>query len=154
MEKLKVLKENALKAYEAADANGKKLLVDLFPGQIIPISIHERMAGGETISFEDILADQKTTSEQFLKRIENDTEDEAAFKRAKLISLAINKTPLTDEEYWYVPYFSRSGSGFSCAGTTNWCTGSDVGARLCGFRKREDAIYAGKTFQEIYKPLL
>lgn len=154
MEKLKVLKENALKAYEAADANGKKLLVDLFPGQIIPISIHTRIAAGETITFEDILADQGISVEAFTDRIENDTEDEAAYKRAKLISLAINKTPLTDGETWYVPYFTRSGSGFSYTLYDNWNSCTNVGARLCGFRKREDAIYAGKTFTSIYQPLL
>lgn len=154
MEKLKVLKENVLKAYEAQDANGKKLLVDLFPGQIVPISIHVRIAAGETITFDDILADQKTTAAEFADRIENDTEDEAAYKRAKLISLAINKTPLTDSETWYTPYFYRSGSGVSLARYAVWDTHTSVGARLCGFRNREDAIYAGKTFNEIYKPLL
>lgn len=151
---LKVKKENALKAYEAADEKGKKLLADLFPGQIVPISIHEKIKNGDTISFEDILADQGITDQKFANSIVYGTEDEAAYKRAKLISLAINKTPLTDSEPWYTPYFTRSGSGFSFSITYGWNTNAFVGARLCGFRRREDAIYAGKTFPHIYKPLL
>lgn len=154
MEKLKVLKENVLKAYEAQDANGKKLLVDLFPGQIIPISIHTRIANGETLTFEDILADQKISVEDFAKLILLDTEDEAAFKRAKLIAKAINITPLKDDEYWYVPVFKKSGSGFSCSNAFSWDTLAIVGARLYGFRERAMSDYAGKTFTHIYKPLL
>lgn len=153
-ENLKVKKENALKAYEAADASGKKLLIDLFPGQIVPISIHVRIANGETISFDDILADQKITPAEFDKSIANHSEHAAALERTALISKAINITPLKDNENWYVPYFNRSASGFSCADSFYWNTNSFVGARLCGFRKIEDAIYAGKTFTEIYKPLL
>lgn len=154
MEKLKVLKENALKAYEAADANGKKLLVDLFPGQIVPISIHERINNGEAISFEDILSELNTTVGEFEETIANHSEPAAALERAILISKAINKTPLTDSETWYVPYFTRSGSEFSSSFYDFWRTCTVVGARLCGFRRREDAIYAGKTFTNIYKPLL
>lgn len=153
-ENLKVKKENVLKAYEAQDDKGKQLLVDLFPGQIIPISIHVRIAAGETLTFEDILADQGISVQKFDNGIVYDTEDEAAYKRAKLISLAINKTPLTDSENWYVPYFTRSGSEFSYSYYVNWHADANVGARLCGFRRKEDAIYAGKTFTNIYKPLL
>lgn len=127
---LKVKKENALIAYEAADEKGKKLLADLFPGQIVPIGIHERIKNGEVISFEDILADQGITDQKFANSIVYDTDDEAAYKRAKLISLAINKTPLTDSETWYTPYFTRSGSGFSFSYTGRWNTDSDVGAHI------------------------
>jgi hypothetical protein len=153
-ENLKVKKENALKAYEAADDKGKKLLADLFPGQIVPINIHVRIAAGEAISFEDILLDLKITPAEYEEMIDNHSEHAAAFERAILISKAINKTPLTYHETWYVPYFTRSGSGFSYTLSLNWNSSSDVGARLCGFRRREDAIYAGKTFPHIYKPLL
>lgn len=153
-ETVKVKKENLMNAYEKGNSEIKDTLVRLFPGHIIPISIHERIANGETISFEDILADQKILPEDFAKRIALDTPDEVAFKRAKLISLAINKTPLIDSEYWYVPYFTKSGFVFSDSFFENWAAYSFVGSRLCGFRKREDAIYAGKTFEQIYKPLL
>jgi hypothetical protein len=151
---LKVKKENALIAYEAADEKGKKLLADLFPGQIIPISIRERIENGDVITFEDILSDQGITVDDFAKRIANDTEDEADWKRAKLIAKSINVTPLKNGEYWYVPIFNKSSSGFSFAFIDSWFTYAAVGARLHGFRKRSDAEYAGKTFQNIYKSLV
>lgn len=152
-ENLKVKKENALKAYEAADASGKKLLVDLFPGQIVPVSIHERIKNNETITFDDILTDQKTTAEEFAVRIANDTDDEAAFKRGKLISKALNITPLKDGEWWYVLIFNKAGFGFSGVGRAWTCSASYVGSRLLGFRDRNIAEYVGKTLGEIYKPL-
>lgn len=150
---LKVKQENALIAYEAADEKGKKLLADLFPGLIAPLSIRERIDKDEVLTFEDILADQGITPEDFANIIGNDTEDEAAWKRIKLISKAINATPLKNDEYWYVPIFTKSGSGFSTTTYVSWDAITYVGARLYGFRNRSDAEYVGKTFTSIYKPL-
>lgn len=152
-ETVKVKKENLLNAYENGSQDFKDGLVRLFPGHIIPISIHVRIANGEAISFEDILADQKNTPEEFAESIENDTEDEAAWKRAKLISKAINITPLQNNENWYVPVFTKSGSEFSLTNYGYWTTTSLVGARLYGFRERAMSDYAGKTFAHIYQPL-
>jgi hypothetical protein len=105
-------------------------------------------------SFDDVLADQGITASDFIKRIEYDTEDEAAYKRMKLIALAINEGELDAGQTWWEPLFNRdSGSGFSDANADFWCTHTNTGARL-SFKSRELAVYAGQTFADIYKPFM
>lgn len=148
-EKLKVLKENAEKAYQAADANGKKLLQDLFPGVLVPINVMERIN-----TWEDVLADHKLTEAEFVDMIENDTEDEAAYKRCKLIALSLNERPLRRDENWYMPVFNKTGFGFSHTVYVYWTTYATVGSRLLGFKSRELSDHAGSKFAHIYKPLI
>lgn len=152
-ETVKIKKENLLNAYENGTKDFKDGLVRLFPGQIIPIGIHERIKNRETISFEDILADQKITPEAFEATIYNHSEYTAAFERAVLISKAFNITPLKDGEYWYVLYLNKSGSEFSSATFDYWRANTNVGARLIGFRNRADAEWVGNNLAHIYKPL-
>ena len=86
-------------------------------------------------------------------------EQEAMKAHAKLIIIAkaINGDWVPDwnnnNEYKYCPWFkmgSSSGVGFSYFGYDYWYTFSYVGSRLC-FENREKAVYAGKTFVELYK---
>ncbi len=85
-------------------------------------------------------------------------EQEPMKAHAKLIIIAkaINGdwTPnWTDGRWKYYPWFemgSPSGGGLSCDDYGSWDTYSVVGSRLC-FENREKAIYAGQTFEELYK---
>jgi hypothetical protein len=85
-------------------------------------------------------------------------EQEPMKAHAKLIIIAkaINGdwTPnWTDGSWKYYPWFemgSPSGGGFSCDDCDFWSTSSVVGSRLC-FENREKAVYAGKTFEQLYK---
>ncbi|QTE37515.1 hypothetical protein J3L18_00155 [Mucilaginibacter gossypii] len=148
-EKLKVLKENAEKAYQSADASGKKLLQDLFPGVLVPIKVTDRIK-----TFDDVLKDNGLTADEFTDMIENDTEDEAAYKRIKLIAKSLNEGELKNNQTWYLPVFNRDpGFGFSNADYDGWHTGTTVGSRLC-FKSAELAMYAGRTFAAIYKPFV
>jgi hypothetical protein len=84
---------------------------------------------------------------------------QAMIDHAKLIIInkAINEDWIPDwlnyNQTKYYPWFemgSSSGVGFSCDDYVDWSTSSNVGSRLC-FESREKAIYAGKTFIELYK---
>ena len=86
-------------------------------------------------------------------------EQEPMKAHAKLIIIAkaINGDWVPDwtDGNWnkYYPWFemgSPSGGGFSYGGYGSWDTDSDVGSRLC-FESREKAIYAGQTFEDLYK---
>jgi hypothetical protein len=150
MKKLNVEESAVVQVFNNADASVKIALQVLFGKDIFkPKSVMERLN-----TWEDILADQGITESEFEARIANDTEDEAGFKRAKLISLAYNERPLRDDENWYMPYFNKTGFGFSSSFYDYWVTGTTVGSRLLGFKSRELSDDAGKKFAHIYKPLI
>ncbi|KFC59836.1 hypothetical protein [Flavobacterium gilvum] len=57
------------------------------------------------------------------------------------------------DQYKYYPWFemgSPSGGGFSFADYVGWGAHSGVGSRLC-FETRDQAKYAGKQFEDLYK---
>lgn len=78
----------------------------------------------------------------------------AAHAKLVIIAEALNGgwQPDWDDynEYKYYPWFEMSPSGFRCNGYGSGYAGSDVGSRLC-FKSRELAIYAGETFEDLYK---
>jgi hypothetical protein len=84
---------------------------------------------------------------------------QAMIDHAKLVIIAkaINGDWVPDWKDWnqykYYPWFemgSPSGGGFSCVDYVRWITYSIVGSRLC-FETREQAKYAGKQFEDLYK---
>jgi len=87
-----------------------------------------------------------------------DTIDEAAYKKLKVITKAINQDWIpdwnsTNQKKWF-PWF-RLSSGFGFVGSDYNCDYSrtDVGSRLC-FESEEKADYAGKQFTAIYEEFL
>lgn len=83
-----------------------------------------------------------------------------AYFKLIIIAQAINEGWEPDwnnsNEYKYTPWFEvkadkkrPAGFGFSAAGYGTWRTFTAVGSRLC-FKSRELALYAGKTFTDIY----
>jgi hypothetical protein len=88
----------------------------------------------------------------------NNTSDEIAYKKLKIVTEALNQgwTPdwsNTNQKKWY-PYFVLS-SGFGFSGT-NYVYGysnTTVGSRLC-FESEVKARYAGNQFLQLYKEFL
>lgn len=63
-------------------------------------------------------------------------------------------------EYKYYPYFwvkadadNPAGVGFEDSVYDYWCTGTDVGSRLC-FKSSDLSEYAAATFEDLYKEYL
>jgi hypothetical protein len=104
-------------------------------------------------TFEEILAAANITAEDFAKSIANDTTDEAAYKKLKLIAKVANAgwEPNWDNgnEYKHYPYFDME-NGFSFYYVGDWYSRSSVGSRLC-FRNEEDAEAAATNFLDIYR---
>lgn len=78
----------------------------------------------------------------------------AAHAKLVIITEALNggwKPNWDDYDEWkYYAWFVMSPSGFRCDDCDNVSTSSLVGSRLC-FKSRELAIYAGETFEDLYK---
>lgn len=89
---------------------------------------------------------------------ENDTPDEAAYKKLKLVVKAINLgwTPdwnNTDQCKWW-PYFRlSSGFGFSGSLYVYDSTRTRVGSRLC-FQSEEKCAYTANQFLDLYEEFL
>jgi len=108
-------------------------------------------------TFSDVLKHLDIDADDFEDRIEDMTDDEAAYVKVKLIVRVLNQGWTPDwsntSEYKYYPWFdmgSPSGVGFSSDVVAYWITSSPCGSRLC-FKSRELAVHAGKTFEEIYQ---
>jgi len=148
MEQIQIIKTNLLKAFNGADSNGKALLSDLFGKEIFSQKITDRVK---------TIADACNISGMELIVNPDDTEDEIAYKKLKIITKALNEgwTPdwSNSNQYKWYPYFKMSGFGFSGTLYDYSYTTADVGSRLC-FKSSELAEYAGKQFEEIYKTLL
>lgn len=106
-------------------------------------------------TFQDALDYTGETLQQFEARTAHDTPDEKAYKKLKVIVLALNEGKPMDykntDEWKYFPWFNAvvSGVGFSyyhCGCDRSY---SGVGARLC-LRTSALARYAGQQFLSEY----
>lgn len=89
---------------------------------------------------------------------DRDTNDEAAYKKLKVVSEAINQgwTPdwsNANQRKW-TPWFNLS-SGFGFGVSFYVCDGSDAnaGSRLC-FESKEKSDFAGTQFIDLYRDFL
>lgn len=101
-------------------------------------------------SFEDALAANGETLEQFNERTKNDTPDEVGYKKVKAIVLALNEGEIVKSGYW--PWFRRvsSGVGLSFCDYDVGCGNAAVGSRLL-LKSSSLARYAGEQFTAEYK---
>ncbi len=139
--------------------NGKDVEITLTPDQIKKIKETEIEITERIKTFEDACEHQGINVDDFISGCKNDTLDEIAYKKLKIIARALNENKEPDwnnsSEGKYYPYFDmRSSSVFGFSGTNcdNWHTGTNCGSRL-SFRTSKLAIYAGKQFTSIYKEL-
>ena len=151
--KLKELIQNAQERYDEASVEQQKVLEIVFGEDTFPPKeIKKRVKTFEDACKVLSLAPGDVTSI-------NDTEDEAAYKRLKVITKALNEGWEPDwdnrSEGKYYPWFylGSSSGGFSCHDYAYVLTASHVGSRLC-LKSRDLAIYAGKQFTEEYKPFM
>ena len=88
---------------------------------------------------------------------ENDTKDEIAYKKLKIVFKALNEGWVLDwsnsNEVKYYPYFKMSPFGFDDTHYGGWDTCSNAGSRLCG---KTDTIaeYAGRQFEDLYRDFM
>jgi hypothetical protein len=144
MEKLKIVKENAIKVHAAADANGKKLLEDLFePGVFEPVCIMERVK-----SWEDACAIKGLHPIKCLPFPNEANTFEAAVNG--VVQMWIIRDVLCEGwepkpgELYYEIRYKRNESGFGFLRTiyAAWYAYTCVGARL-QFPNAKLCIYAG-----------
>lgn len=158
MNTIEIKKENALKAYQSADANGKNMLELLFGKEYFSQKVTDRIK-----TFLDAAAEVKISENLKIlldyPGIDGDMISAQAYAKLTIIARALNEgwePDWTDSnEYKYQPYFSdyTSGSGFSFSDYVIWTAITLCGSRLC-FKSSELAIYAGKQFIEIYNQFL
>ncbi len=113
-------------------------------------------------TFEDALAATGESQESFDSRTVNDSPDEIAYKKIKVIANALNEGWLPDwqdsDENKYYPWFDfeddhGSGLGLSYHDCDYGRSLSYVGSRLC-FKTRGLAVYAGQQFTSIYADMM
>lgn len=154
MKTLEVKQDNAIKAYNGADAKAKQLLSDLFGPENLNIKITDRVKtyadACEVLGVDPDGSIIVETTGCF----SNDAKSILAYGKLILIARALNEgwTPDWNDisQYKYYPWLEyKSGVGFSCSGCDVTRADADVGSRLC-FKSRELAEYAAEQFNQIY----
>lgn len=156
---LEINKANAVKAYNSADSNSKKLLEELLGKEhFVPQKITDRIK-----TFDDVLSElgQLPMNIAILLSYNGDDGDmisSQAHLKLTLIARVLNEGWIPDwsnsSQYKYVPYFKhKSGFGLAYDDFVNWDTRTRVGSRLC-FKTAELAKYAATQFADIYNDFL
>jgi len=109
-------------------------------------------------TIDDILEDNGISQEDYAKWSDYLSEDEIAYRLAKLLVKSLNEGHVPDwdngKQVKYFPWFKMCSSGFRCFDCGFWRANSNVGSHLC-LKSSELAKYAGKQFQDtIYKQLM
>ena len=140
--------ENLKKAHEEGCDDVRKALENLYGKEIFE--------SGEINSFEDACSVLGIKVSSVLSK--DDTKDEEAYKKLKIIIKALNDGWEPDwddssQKKWY-PWFKMAGSGFGFDGS-DWdgSLANATGSRLC-FKNEKLAKYAGEKFEGIYKEFL
>jgi hypothetical protein len=151
---MKIEKQTARKLYPKVEDWFKKELEEAFGKDCF-----SKKSFDEIKTFEDACAELDINPQAVY--FGNDTPDEIAYKKLKIVIKAINQGWTPDwnnsNQYKYYPYFEvlSSGFGFSTTGYDYDYSGTiaTVGSRLC-FESSEKAKYAGKQFLQLYNEFL
>lgn len=159
METVSIKKKDAVKAYNNADASGKKLLMDLIGEDQLPLNIMDRIKTVEDACFElgvnEADIDLNISTETFGDR----TEALRAIAKLMVVAKALNEGWVPDwnnpNQYKWFPWFESNGSGFRFDVSYYDYAGTDSsgGSRLC-FKDKKLAEYAGKQFIDLYNQSL
>ena len=139
------------------NVNGKDVEIELTDAQVQQIKKASEKITDRIKNFQDVLDYLGLSDKAWKTQILGLADDELAYKQVKLIALALNEgaemDAFNEDQYKYYPYFEVQENGFSCLNYTSWHSNTHVSSRLC-FKSAELAIYAGKTFTEIYTKFL
>lgn len=152
METLQITKENALKAYKNGCPDVKGVLNNLFGKETFePSKITDRI---KTLA--DLFEAEGLSGSDFYEECANLDlpKDEIAYRLLKLIVEVLNEGWVpnwndSSERKWR-PYFYLDTPGFRFDGAGFVHGYSCVSSRLC-FKSEELALYAAKTFLDVYK---
>jgi hypothetical protein len=158
MQVLEIDLATAKKLYPNADTSFKNMLEESFTKAALVPPVITNLVNG----WDDILKISGKDAKEFELR-EGETDDELAYRQAKLIASVYNGDTVLDasdtDQYKYYPWHKivrdsskPSGFGLSYNVCVNWHSASNVGVRLC-FANENHAIDAGKKFIEIYERL-
>lgn len=153
MQTLQIDEKKARSLYNTATPEFKTMLVDTFGEKFFTVKITDRVK-----TFKDAcqVAEFKEDHSSF-NGLPGD--DEAAYRKLKVIVLALNEGWEPDwnnsNEYKWCPWFYMDTPGFRFYGSDFDLSfsGTTGGSRLC-FKSEELATYAGKQFIDIYKDFL
>lgn len=145
---LTLQKSTAKKVYPDSPEWFKKVLEENFGTDLFKKRTFEDIKTFED-ACEELGIDPETVTH------ENDTPDEVAYKKLKVVIKAINRGWVPDwnnnNQYKWWPYFNlSSGSGFSDSYSNYYYAGTSVCSRLC-FESEAKSNYAAKQFNELYK---
>ena len=149
---LKIKKETAQKLYVESPEWFKEQLVEEF-GE----ACFKAKSFDDIKTFEDACTELEINPGSVFNY--QDSPDEIAYKKLKVIAKAINRGWTPDwsdsNQYKYYPYFRLLSSGFGFSVTFYDVTGAStlVGSRLC-FESSEKSKYAGTQFIDLYKEFL
>jgi len=145
---LTLQKSTAKKIYPESPDWFKKVLEENFGTDLFKKRTFEDIKTFED-ACEELGIDPETVTHK------NDTPDEVAYKKLKIVIRAINQGWVPDwndkSQYKWWPYFNlSSGSGFSFSHSYYYCELTSVGSRLC-FESEAKSNYAATQFNELYK---
>jgi hypothetical protein len=147
MQTLSIDKKEARELYSNAPQSWKEKFEKTFGATFFKGEITDQVK-----TFEDACAILEIDPKGLFNQ--EDTKDEIAYKKLKVIIKALNEgwTPNWNDEdqYKYYPYFNMSSGGFSYVRCRSWNSFTYVGSRLC-FKSFELAMYAGTQFNSEYK---
>jgi hypothetical protein len=145
--------QNAPSVYREAGKELKKKLEEVFGKKALTQKITDRIK-----TFEDALAEVCISQKSFDEWVDGDAPDEIAYKKAKVITKALNEgwEPNwndSSERKWR-PWFYLEDPGFQFHDSYYAYSNSDSagGSRLC-FKSEELCNYAAQQFLDIYKDL-
>ncbi len=158
MKTIEIKTENAIAAYNNANSEGKKLLVDLFGKQNLLLKITDRV---KTFADAVEVIGGITDNQKILldyNGMDGDMISSQAHLKLTIIARALNEGWKPDwtnvNEYKYVPLFKhKSGFGLSYFVCDCWGACTFVGSRLC-FKSSELAEYAATQFADVYNDFL
>lgn len=139
------------------EVNGKPVEIELTKDQVAKVKKHTDKIIDRIKTWEDVLTYHEKSQEAFDDQFDILDEQGFANEQVKLIALALNEgvvmDPFNESQYKYYPYFYVNNGAFVYFGCDDWRGSTTVGSRLC-FVSSELAVYAGKTFIDIYTKLL
>lgn len=139
------------------NVNGKDVEIELTDAQVQQIKKASEKITDRIKNFQDVLDYHGISATKFKNGCAYLDEQEIANRQVKLIALALNEgiemSAFNEDQYKYYPYFEVQENGFSYYCCNSWYSATVVGSRLC-FVSADLAIYAGRTFTDIYTKLL